>query len=97
LLPAVRPTSPHLTLRADKVTGVTHAAIINWEYMEIIRNAADPICSGHLENSIKTIDSILSSGRLTRPLKALFGLSDLRHDDDFASVIEAGQSFHCAG
>ncbi|KAK7022095.1 serine carboxypeptidase S28-domain-containing protein [Favolaschia claudopus] len=80
---------PDLVYGAIASSAVTHAAIINWEYMEIIRNAADPVCSRHLENSIKTIDSILSSGRLKQPLKALFGLSDLRHDDDFASVIES--------
>lgn len=62
--------------------------------MEIIRNAADPKCSAHLENSIKTIDAILSNGRLKGPLKRLFGLEDLRHDDDFASVIEVLSPFH---
>ncbi|KAJ6508343.1 serine carboxypeptidase S28-domain-containing protein [Mycena sanguinolenta] len=80
---------PDLVYGAIASSGVTHAAIMNWEYMEIIRKAADPVCSGHLENSIKTIDAILSNGRLARPLKALFGLQDLRHNDDFASVIES--------
>ncbi|KAJ7143549.1 serine carboxypeptidase S28-domain-containing protein, partial [Mycena crocata] len=80
---------PDLVYGAIASSGVTHASIVNWEYMEIIRTAADPICSAHLENSIKTIDSILSTGRLTRPLKALFGLSDLKHDEDFVSVIES--------
>lgn len=77
------------------MAGVTHASIVNWEYMEIIRKAADPKCSAHLENAVQTIDSILSSGRLSRPLKALFGLADLRHDEDFASVIEVRCLFRC--
>ncbi|KAJ7080507.1 serine carboxypeptidase S28-domain-containing protein [Mycena epipterygia] len=80
---------PELVYGAIASSGVTHASIVNWEYMEIIRNAADPKCSAHLENAVQTIDSILSSGRLSRPLKALFGLADLRHDEDFASVIES--------
>ncbi|KAJ7617546.1 serine carboxypeptidase S28-domain-containing protein [Mycena polygramma] len=80
---------PDLVYGAIASSGVTHAAIINWEYFEIIRAAADPVCSGHLENSIKTIDSILASGRFTGPLKSLFGLSDVRHDDDFVSVLES--------
>ncbi|KAJ7160080.1 serine carboxypeptidase S28-domain-containing protein [Mycena filopes] len=80
---------PDLVYGAIASSGVTHATIINPEYMEIIRNAADPVCSGHLENSIKTIDAILSGGRFTRPLKALFGLGGLVHDEDFASVIES--------
>ena len=73
---------------------VTHATIENWEYMEIIRQAADPKCSAHLENSIKTIDAILLRGNdpvnmaLKRRLKGLFGVADLEHDEDFASLIE---------
>jgi len=67
---------------------VTHASLENWEYMETIRVAADPKCSSHLEKSIQTIDSILAHRRFTRPLKALFGLGDLEHDEDFVSVIE---------
>ncbi|KAJ6584032.1 serine carboxypeptidase S28-domain-containing protein [Mycena vulgaris] len=80
---------PDLVYGAIASSGVTHASIVNWEYMEIIRQAADPKCSAHLENAVQNIDKILSSGRLARPLKALFGLSDLRHDEDFVSVIES--------
>lgn len=62
--------------------------------MEIIRRAADPTCSSHLENSIKTIDAILDDGRFTRVLKGLFGLADLEHDEDFVSLLEVGIYFH---
>ena len=69
-------------------TGVTHASLENWEYMEIIRRAADVKCSGNLQLSVNIIDSMLSN-RLTRtPLKALFGLAGLELDEDFASLIE---------
>lgn len=77
------------------VVAVTHASIENWEYMEIIRQAADPKCSAHLENSIKAIDAVLKRGNdpvsksLKRRLKGLFGLADLQHDDDFAALVEA--------
>lgn len=61
----------------------------NWEYMEIIRKAANPECSRHLEMSILAIDHILLDLPLLRkPLKALFGVAELEHDDDFASLIE---------
>ena len=72
------------------ILGVTHASLQNWEYMEIIREAADPKCSDHLVNSISTIDNILSNSPsfLKRQLKNLFGLGDLEHDEDFASVLE---------
>lgn len=56
--------------------------------MDVIRLAADPICSAHIENSIKTIDEILAYPRASKPLKALFGLSELQHDEDFVSLLE---------
>ena len=68
---------------------MTHATIEDWEGMEIIREAADPKCSNHLVNSISTIDDMLSNSTcfFKRQLKNLFGLEDLEHDDDFASVL----------
>ena len=72
------------------ILAVTHASLQNWGYMDIIREAADPKCSYHLVNSIRTIDDILcnSPSFLKHQLKNLFGLGDLEHDDDFASVLE---------
>jgi hypothetical protein len=73
--------------------GVTHATLENWEYMEIIRKAADPKCSSHLENSIASIDSILAIPRMKTMLKGLFGLGNLKHDEDFVSVLEVPSLF----
>ena len=58
--------------------------------MEIIREAADSKCSDHIVNSISTIDSVLDSSPsfFKRQLKNLFGLGDLEHDEDFASILE---------
>jgi len=70
-------------------SGVTHATLENWEYMEIIRKAADPKCSSHIENSISTIDTILAIPQLKTVLKGLFGLADLQHDEDFVSVLQS--------
>jgi len=58
--------------------------------MDVIRNAAEPKCSAHLVNSISTIDAILMNGPeiFKRQLKNLFGLGGLKHDEDFASVLE---------
>ncbi|KAJ3799815.1 serine carboxypeptidase S28-domain-containing protein [Lentinula aff. detonsa] len=79
---------PDLVYGAIASSAVTHAAIINWEYMDIIRRYADPVCSTHLQESIKTIDSILDHRVLSTPLKALFGVHGLQHDVDFVSLIE---------
>ncbi|KAG6919235.1 hypothetical protein DXG01_008031 [Tephrocybe rancida] len=80
---------PELTYGSIASSAVTHAAITNWEYMEVIRRAADPKCSSHLENTIGTIDNVLDHPRLKGPLKALFGLKDLEHDEDFVSLLQS--------
>jgi hypothetical protein len=66
---------------------VTHAVLTNWEYMDVIRLAADPKCSSNLVNSITTIDRLLKISRLRGPLKKLFGLGGLESDQDFVSVL----------
>ncbi|KAF9449108.1 hypothetical protein P691DRAFT_813128 [Macrolepiota fuliginosa MF-IS2] len=78
---------PDLVWGSIASSGVTHAAIENWQYMEVIRNAADPTCSSHLVASVNVIDTILLSGIFKKQLKGLFGLADLQHDQDFASTI----------
>ncbi|KAG5653760.1 hypothetical protein H0H81_010847 [Sphagnurus paluster] len=80
---------PELVYGAIASSAVTHAALSNWEYMEVIRLAADPKCSSHLENSIKTIDQILDHRIFVGRLKALFGLKDLEHDEDFVALLES--------
>jgi len=72
------------------ILAVTHASLENWEYMDIIREAADAKCSNNIVNSISNIDNILSNAPsfFKRQLKNLFGLGDLEHDEDFASVLE---------
>jgi len=80
---------PDLVWGAIASSGVTHAAVENWQYMEIIRKAADPKCSSHLENSLNIVDAILLSGIFKKQLKGLFGLADLEHDEDFASVLSS--------
>ncbi|KAI5119050.1 hypothetical protein M0805_005916 [Coniferiporia weirii] len=81
---------PELVFGAIASSGVTHASLELWEYMDIIRRAADPQCSKHLVTSIAAIDHVLLyMPRLRKPLKALFGLADLQHDDDFASLLSS--------
>ncbi len=79
---------PDIVFGAIASSGVTHAALENWEYMDIIRAAAEPECSKHLVTSISVIDGLLAVPRLREALKGLFGLAELEHDDDFASVLE---------
>lgn len=67
---------------------MTHATLSNWEYYEIIRNAADPTCARKLEHTALAIDALLGLPFAKRFIKSLFGLEDLAHDDDFVSVLE---------
>ncbi|KAF4577249.1 hypothetical protein EYR36_005236 [Pleurotus pulmonarius] len=80
---------PDLVFGAIASSGVTHAALSNWQYMDIIRRAADPACMRNIEQSIQIIDTILTTRVFARPLKGLFGLADLEHDVDFVSTIES--------
>jgi hypothetical protein len=67
----------------------------NWEYYEIIRNAADPTCAKQLEHATLAIDALLGVPYAKRYVKSLFGLEDLAHDDDFISVLEVRPVSHC--
>jgi len=80
---------PDLVYGAIASSAVTHASLLNWEYHEIIRNAADPTCSSNIERSIAAIDTILDYPRFKGMLKGLFGLADLKHDEDFVSLISS--------
>ncbi|KLO14751.1 peptidase S28 [Schizopora paradoxa] len=80
---------PDIVFGAIASSGVTHASLENWEYMDIIRAAAEPECSQHLVTSIAVIDGLLAVPRLRGAIKGLFGLAELEHDDDFAGVIES--------
>ena len=79
---------PDLVFGAIASSGVTHATLENWEYAEIIRQAAEPECSRRLQTSIELIDALLVMPHTRRLIKDLFGLADLEHDDDFASLLE---------
>ncbi|KAH9987911.1 serine carboxypeptidase S28-domain-containing protein [Russula compacta] len=78
---------PDLVFGAIASSAVTHAVLTNWEYMDVIRLAADQRCSSNLVNSISTIDRLLKFGPLRGPLKNLFGLGGLESDQDFVSVL----------
>ncbi|KZV92277.1 hypothetical protein EXIGLDRAFT_692920 [Exidia glandulosa HHB12029] len=80
---------PDLTFGAIASSAVTHAAIVFWEYYEVIRLHAPTDCVARIQRTIELVDRILQVKLLRKPLKKLFGLEDLEHDDDFASVLEA--------
>ncbi|KAI0059615.1 peptidase S28 [Artomyces pyxidatus] len=68
-------------------SAVTHAALSNWEYMDVIRLAADPVCSANLVRSIEVVDSLLQNPQTHNLVKGLFNLTGLESDQDFVSEI----------
>ncbi|KIM30824.1 hypothetical protein M408DRAFT_327787 [Serendipita vermifera MAFF 305830] len=77
---------PDIVFGAIASSGVTHATINNWEYMDIIRTAAPTTCSNLIQESMAHIDTLIVNPVSRAPLKALFGLQGVQHDDDFVSV-----------
>ncbi|KAH9841596.1 peptidase S28 [Rhodofomes roseus] len=84
---------PDLVYGAIASSGVTHADIENWRYMDIIRRAADPECSANLVHSVEFIDTVLSVPHLRIALKQLFGLKDLEYDEDFVSLLSSPMGY----
>ena len=78
---------PDVVFGAIASSAVTHATIDNWEYMDIIRTAAPKECTDSLVSTIARVDNLLARPWFRRPLKRLFGLGGLTHDDDFVSTL----------
>ncbi|KAI0245330.1 serine carboxypeptidase S28-domain-containing protein [Lactifluus subvellereus] len=83
----VRVLYPNLVFGAIASSAVTRAVLTNWEYMDVIRLAADPKCSSNLMNTITIVDSLLKFSPLRGRLKNLLDLSELESDKDFVSVL----------
>jgi hypothetical protein len=79
---------PNLVFGAIASSAVTHSQISYWEYYDLIRKYMQPDCRVALELSIRTVDRLLATGGILRHwIKGLFGLSELKDDRDFASVL----------
>lgn len=61
----------------------------NWDYFGPVEKAMPRNCSADYKTIITHVDSILVNGTAAdkQALKTSFGLSDLPHDDDFASAL----------
>lgn len=81
---------PDIVFGSIASSGVTHATLDNWRYFDIVRQFANATCSAELQNFAQAIDSIIATDLVDKvgpQLKDLFGLKDLEHYDDFASVL----------
>lgn len=60
--------------------------------METIRLSAEHNCSRNLQHGIESIDEIIEKKTHLPALQALFGLDNVTHADDFAAVLNVGDS-----
>jgi hypothetical protein len=78
---------PDIVFGAISSSGVTHATINNWEYMDIIRTAASSKCSEAIQSSMAHVDVLIAHPPSKLAVKTLFGLQGISHDEDFVSTI----------
>lgn len=79
---------PDLVYGAIASSGVTFATINDWQYFDIIRQFGPKDCIQQIETTVNEVDALLAKkGRARQVIKATFGLGNVTHDEDFASVL----------
>ncbi|PIL30738.1 hypothetical protein GSI_06906 [Ganoderma sinense ZZ0214-1] len=81
---------PDIVFGAIASSGVTHATIVDWRYMDLVRQYATPqACVARVQQAVAEVDSFLASNTTSAAIKAVFGLSGISYDPDFASLLSA--------
>lgn len=83
----MRVVYPDLVFGAIASSGVTYATVEDWQYYDIIRQFAPADCVKQIETTVYEVDDLLSNPKTAEPIKALFGLGNLTHVQDFVSLI----------
>lgn len=79
---------PDLVYGAIASSGVTYATISNWGYYDIIRQFASADCVRQLETAVEELDSFLTSSNTAKQaIKTLYGVPNVTHDADVASLL----------
>ncbi|THH02794.1 hypothetical protein EW026_g112 [Hermanssonia centrifuga] len=78
---------PELVYGAIASSGVTYATILDWQYYDIIRQFGPTDCIHQIQTTVYEVDELLSDAKSHTPIKALFGLANLTHDQDFVSLL----------
>ncbi|KXN82420.1 Thymus-specific serine protease, partial [Leucoagaricus sp. SymC.cos] len=78
---------PGLVYDAISSSAITYATLENWRYNEVVSEAAGSKSADSLEKATKAIYELIDGGIKRQRLKNVFGLADLKHDDDFAALI----------
>lgn len=89
----LRKLYPDIFWGAISSSGVVEAIWDYWTYYEPIRVFAPQTCVSYSQKIMAMVDNILlglNSTATTAELKGVFGLPNVTHDDDFASVLAGG-------
>ena len=78
---------PDIVFGAIASSGVTYATVVDWQYYDIIRQFGPSDCIKQVQKTVETVDELLSVPKTHDVIKGLFGLANLTHDEDFASVL----------
>lgn len=83
---------PELVYGAIASSGVTYAAVWDWQYYDIIRQFAPAGCVKQLETAVEEFDSLLSASNFTRQtIKSLYGVPNITHDADVGSLLSVSR------
>ena len=78
---------PDLVFGAIASSGVTYATVQDWQYFDIIRQFGPSDCIKQIETTVDEVDELLSNPMTLHAIKSLFGLGNLTHVEDFASLL----------
>ncbi|TBU56239.1 peptidase S28 [Dichomitus squalens] len=81
---------PDIVFGSISSSGVTHATVVDWRYFDIIRQYAPQDCVARIVQTVDEVDTLLTRNNHTRnAIKAVFGLSGISYDPDFASLLSS--------
>ena len=78
---------PEIVYGAIASSGVVHATLYDWRYMDIIRQYAPSDCIAVIEQAIDEVDKLLANPLTAEDIKAVYGLPNVTHNTDFASTL----------
>ena len=78
---------PDIVYGAIASSGVTYATVVDWQYYDIIRQFGPADCISQIETTVLEVDALLSNPKTHNSIKSFFGLANLTHDEDFASLL----------
>lgn len=85
---------PDLVYGAIASSGVTYATVVDWQYYDIIRQFAPSDCVKQIETTIEDVDNLVTNPKTVQPIKALFGLPNVTHNQDFVSLLAVRQALY---